>query len=335
MKKVEELFSYEILLRAFTIAFKGRKKTYEVIRYQFELEKNLCNLHLRLCSFTYTHSNYSTFIVNDSKKRVIHAPCFEDHIVHHCIYEYLEHIFEPYFIFHSYANRKGKGTHRAVLCLKKASVRFRYFLKMDISKYFDSISQDILLKLIEKKVSSDDALWYIRKIVYSFNASKSSCKRGIPIGAVTSQLFANIYLHELDRYIEHHIKVMLRRRGEDLFYIRYVDDFILLGSSKKSLLEVQEMVLQFLEERLELRVHPSKRVLNSIKSGIPFLGYVIYNNRLKVRNDTLRRFKRKVKRYADDEEKKFHSLMSFKGHICITNTKLLSSLESSLLIVKR
>jgi retron-type reverse transcriptase len=226
----DKFTSLEHLHNSFLVAYKGRNKTKEVISYKQNLEENLLNLRKNLINFTYKHRKYRTFIVEDSKKRVINAPSFEDHILHHAVFSFLEEIFDKKFIENSFANRKGKGSHKAVLKLQKESKKYNYFLKMDITKYFQSVDQEILFKQIKKHVYDDKFLYYVKIIIESYLESNiinplTSNFTGMPIGNVTSQLFANIYLHDLDFYVENIVKPKFRKENRDIFYIRYVDDF--------------------------------------------------------------------------------------------------------------
>jgi hypothetical protein len=151
----------------------------------------------------------------------------------------------------------------------------------------------------------------------------------MPIGNVTSQLFANIYLHDLDFYVETKIKPMMREENKDMFYIRYVDDFVFLAQNKEDLKTIKNIVLEFLKTNLKLSVSPKKLILNRIESWIPFLGYNILPNKLKIRNDTIRRFKKRIKNYEVD--RKINSLISFKGHCDLANPLLISQLSKMIL----
>lgn len=342
----DKFTSLEHLHNSFLIAYKGRNKTKEVIEYKQNIEENLMKLQKNLIQFRYRHRKYRTFIVEDSKKRVINAPNFEDHILHHAVFNFLEEIFDKKFIENSFANRKDKGSHKAVLKLQKESKKYNWYLKLDITKYFQSVDQEILYEQIKRHVNDEKFLFYVKMIIESYletniinpltknktgavtsQASFSTfltSKKGMPIGNVTSQLFANIYLHDLDFYVENIIKPKFRKEQKDIFYIRYVDDFIFLAEEKQDLIEIRNEILDFLKIKLRLTVSPKKLVLNNVSCGIPFLGYIIWNNKLKIKNDTIRRFKRRIRFYSF--EKKLESLISFKGHCELTKTKLISEL---------
>jgi RNA-directed DNA polymerase len=330
----DNFISLKYIHNSFLVAYRGRNKTKEVILYKQNLEENLNNFQKRLINFTYKHRKYNTFIVEDSKKRVINAPNFEDHILHHSVFFLLEDIFEKKFIENSFANRKNKGSHKAVLKLQRKSKKYNWYLKLDIIKYFQSVDQEILFEQIKRYVKDENFLFYVKMILESYIETNiinplTNKPTGMPIGNVTSQLFANIYLHDLDFYVENSIKPKYRKENKDIFYIRYVDDFVFLGENKEDLLEIQKQVLNFLQNKLKLLVSPKKLILNRINCGIPFLGYVIWKNKIKIRNDTIRKFKTKVKDYSI--EKKVNSLISFKGHCDLANQNLIYSISNSVL----
>ncbi len=325
----DKFISLSHLYNSYYLAYKGRKKSKEVIQYKQNLEENISKLRNKIISFTYEHSKYKTFIVEDSKKRIINAPSFEDHILHHAVFNLLEEVFDKKFIFHSYANRKEKGSHKAVLTLQKESRKYSYFLKLDITKYFGSVNQEILYFQIQKHIKDENFLFYIKMILNSHKETLSSnltspVFKGMPIGNVTSQLFANIYLHDLDFYVEYTLKPIFRKQNKDLFYVRYVDDFIFLTKDKQDLIFIKNLVLNFLNEKLKLIVHPRKMILNKINCRIPFLGYVIFRNKLKIRNDTIRRFNKRIKNY--ENKRKLNSIISFKGHSDLADINLINAI---------
>ena len=331
----DKFTSLEHLYNSFLVAYKGRTKTKEVIEYKQNLEENLLNLRKQLINFTYKHRKYRTFIVEDSKKRVINAQSFEDHILHHAVFSFLEEIFHKKFIENSFANRKFKGSHKAVLKLQKESKKYNYFQKMDITKYFQSVDQEILFEQIKRHVEDEKFLFYVKIIIESYIETiilnpLTNKPTGMPIGNVTSQLFANVYLHDLDFYVENIVKPKFRKESRDIFYIRYVDDFVFLAKEKEVLIEIRNEILDFLKTNLKLSVSPKKLILNKTECGIPFLGYNILPNKLKIRNDTLRRFKKRIKNY--EIEKQINSLISFKGHCDLANPKLIFQLSKLILL---
>ncbi len=208
---------------------KGKTSSQDVQEFGLYLEDNIFQLHEELKSHRYTHGTYTPFFVTDPKLRHIHKASIRDRLLHHAVFRILYPIFDRNFIYDSYSCRVGKGTHRAVNRLERFIAklshnnnRLVYALKCDIRKFFDSINQDILTKLIDKKIEDKDTRWLIGQILGSFSKTPG---RGLPLGNVTSQLFANIYLNELDQFVKHNLKVK--------YYLRYCDDFIILQDDKK------------------------------------------------------------------------------------------------------
>ena len=266
---------------------KGKRKKPDVQKFEFGLEDNLFSLHDALKNKTYQHSHYTAFNVCDPKLRRIHKAIVADRVLHHAIFRVLYPVFDKSFIFDSYSCRTGKGSHRAVRRLEdflrkssKNNCRNIFALKCDIKKFFDSIDQEILLKLIKKKIKDENAIWLIEKIISSFLV-------GIPLGNVTSQLFANIYLNELDQFIKHELKVK--------YYLRYCDDFIILNEDIKYLKKLIVGINYFLNKKLKLTLHPNKIIIRKQRQGIDFLGYVVLPHHRVLRAKTKRRVIRKIK----------------------------------------
>ena len=264
---------------------KGKAKKPDVQEFEFNIEENIFQLHKELEGWTYQHSRYTAFYITDPKLRHIHKACVRDRVLHHAIFRVLYPIFDPTFIFDSYSCRKGKGTHRAVKRLKKfaralsrSNHRNIFALKCDVKKFFDSIDQKIFTSLIRKRIKDENADRLIEKIIKSFEKEPN---RGLPIGNVTSQLFANIYLNELDQYVKHELKAR--------YYIRYCDDFVILGRKLADLLEQIKSIGQFLSTELKLKLHPDKIIVRKYSQGIDFLGYVIRPHCITLRTKTKRR----------------------------------------------
>jgi retron-type reverse transcriptase len=262
-------------------------KKRDVLEFQLNLEDNLFDLHEKLKNKTYQHSHYIPFYITDPKLRHIHKATVKDRILHHAIFRILYPIFDKIFIFDSYSCRLNKGTHKAVKRLKRFCLKLSqnnrkiiFVLKCDIRKFFDSVNQDILLNLIKKKIKDEKAVWLIEKIVKSFI-------NGLPLGNVTSQLFANIYLNELDYFI----KQNLRER----YYLRYCDDFIILSDDKNYLIGLVEKINDFLNKRLKLKLHLDKIIMRKYRQGIDFVGYVIRPHCITLRTRTKKRIFKKVK----------------------------------------
>lgn len=287
MKTYDNLFadicSFESLHSAWLKARKGKRLKKETLEFSCNLESNLLQLKRELEAGTYKHGGYKTFFVEDSKKRVIKAAPFRDRVVHHALCNAIEPIFEKAFIHDSYACRKGKGAHAAMQRLAKfvRSRRFGYYMKCDVRKYFSSINHEILFGIISKRIKDEKALALVREIIGSASDGDG---RGIPIGNLTSQLFANIYLNELDCFA----KCALGIR----FYVRYVDDFIFL-EQKSRLLEIKKDVIVFLET-IRLEIHEKSALPYPAAQGIDFVGYRIFATHVALRKSFVKKAKRKI-----------------------------------------
>lgn len=216
----------------------------------------------------------------------------KDRFLHHAIFRILYPIFDKIFIFDSYSCRIGKGTHRAVKRLNKFArsigknnTKACFVLKCDIKKFFDSIDQVILLKLIGEKIKDKNVNWLIDKIVKSFSTAEN---KGLPLGNITSQLFANIYLNELDKFIKHNLRVKC--------YIRYCDDFLILSDNKKYLGNIILVINNFLKDKLNLFLHPNKIIIKKHHQGIDFLGYADFPYFRILRPKTKKRMIKKIKK---------------------------------------
>jgi len=214
-----QLISIENIFQAWEEFKKGKRNKYDVQVFERNLEDNLFDLHLELKSKTYRHGSYQDFYVNDPKRRHIHKAEVADRIVHHLLYKYLYGLFDDTFIFDSYSCRLEKGTHKAVTRLEKFArivsknyTQDCWALKCDIKKFFASVDHEILKKLISEKVKDSEILRLVNQVIESFQSTRAqpmlglNPDKGIPLGNVSSQIFANIYLNELDQFIKHKLK---------------------------------------------------------------------------------------------------------------------------------
>lgn len=264
------------------------------MRFSFNLEENLIQIQNELIYKSFETGRYRFFYVYDPKTRLVASLPFKDRVVQHALCNILEPLFELRFIFDSYACRKGKGMHaganRATHFLRETRRKWGnvYCLKCDIEKYFPSINHAILKSIIRRRISCVDTLWLIDGIIDSSSDDGNARKRGLPIGNLTSQLWANVYLDILD----HFVKEVLRER----YYIRYMDDFIILGASKSHLWEVKYEIERFLDEYLSLRLN-GKTGIAPIEQSIDFLGYRIWPTHRRLRKSSKKRMKRKLKAF--------------------------------------
>jgi len=231
-----QIISIESLFSAWHNFRQGKRKKLDVAEFELHLEKNLFALYRKLVSGRYKHGRYYGFYIQDPKLRHIHKAQVRDRVVHQAVYSVLTHIYEPTFIYDSYSCRINKGTHKAIarfeLMTRKISQNYTkscYVLKCDIRKFFDSVNHHILLNIITRRVKDGKALALFEEIIESFQKQEERDLNGvgIPIGNLTSQIFGNIYMNELDQFVKHELK--------EKYYIRYADDFVFLSSDKNHL----------------------------------------------------------------------------------------------------
>ena len=285
-----KIISLENLFLAWREFRRGKRKKREVQELEFNLEDNLFQLHQELKTKIYQHSNYTSFYVHDPKLRHIHKARIRDRVLHHAVFRILYPIFHKTFIYDSFSCRIDKGTHRAVFRLEKFCRKLGrnnhlplFALKCDIRRFFDSVDQKVLLGLIRMKIKDENTLWLIQKIVQSFEKKPG---KGLPLGNVTSQLFANIYLNELDQFVKHTLGVKR--------YLRYTDDFIILHESREYLKGLLSKIAEFLGNNLKLNLHPKKVTFRKISQGIDFLGYIVLPHYCVLRSKTKKRMLRKI-----------------------------------------
>jgi retron-type reverse transcriptase len=280
-----DLCSWDNLYQAWRKAAKGKRGKGPVARFEFYLEDNLIALQSELLDKTYRPGAYHSFYIHEPKRRLISAAPFRDRVVHHALYHVIEPTFERSFIADSYANRVGKGTHRALDRAQAFARRYRFCLQCDLKQCFPSIDHAILRDILARKIADPDVLWLIDRILASGVGVLSEeyemvyfpgddlfavhRPRGLPIGNLTSQFWANCYLNPFD----HFVKRELRCGG----YVRYVDDMLLFADDKAALWTWHAAIVERLA-RLRLTMHPGAHP-RPVTEGIPFLGFVIYPDR--------------------------------------------------------
>jgi len=293
-----KLYSYKNLELAFQKAGKGKSSKFYVIEFKKNLKKNLLELKRELEWEIYRPSPLTKFTIRDPKTRVIRKSIFKDRIVHHAVVNILDPIYEPRFISDSYANRINKGTIAAIqrfdIFKRKVSKNGNlvnnpidnnmirgYVLKADIKKFFDSIDQAKLLEILRRKIKDEKVIWLITKILKNFDNKIS----GMPLGNMTSQFFANVYLNDLDQFVKHKLKMK--------YYIRYVDDFVILHENKEILKNCKNKIEKYLMN-LKIELHPNKSKVYPLYKGLDFLGFKIFFYYKRVRKRNIKRFERKL-----------------------------------------
>ncbi|OGZ93661.1 MAG: hypothetical protein A2528_00935, partial [Candidatus Staskawiczbacteria bacterium RIFOXYD2_FULL_37_9] len=292
--KFEDIISVENLLEAWQEFLRGKRSKPDVQEFQLRLMDNIFDLHYSLKNNLYKHGGYQEFKINDPKPRTIHKASVRDRLLHHAVYRTLYPFFNKSFISDSFSCRNSKGTHKAINrfreftnIVSKNNTRTCWILKCDIKKFFASVDQEILLRILEKhiRLSRDNQrqsiLDLLNEIIFSFKPN------GLPLGNLTSQLFANVYLNELDQFLKHKLKVK--------YYIRYADDFVIFSENKKYLENLIPQMQDFLQNELKLIIHPNKIFIKTLNSGMDYLGWINFFNFRILRTKTKKRMLNRIK----------------------------------------
>lgn len=315
-----KLISIENLFQAWNEFKAGKRKRADVQIFERYLEDNIFELHQALKNKTYQHGDYQSFYLHDPKQRHIHKASVQDRVVHNLLYTHFYPLFDPTFIYDSYSCRLEKGTHKAVKRLEKFTrivsknyTKPCWALKLDIRKFFASVDHQILTGLLNKKIKDPNILWLLKQVINSFDSLGSRalpCEaKGIPLGNLTSQVFANIYMNELDQFIKHKMKIK--------YYLRYADDFLMLAPSENDLNHLIKPIEIFLMENLRLQLHPKKIILRRLDWGIDLLGYIVLSHYCLPKTKTKRRMMVKLKRKIglDNFGQSLQSYLGYLSHV--------------------
>lgn len=268
---------------AFGKASKGRRSHPSIAAFEYNLENELIKLSHTLREETYQPSGYRSFTVHEPKRRKISAAPFRDRVVHHALINIIGPMLERKFIFDSYANQINKGTHKALDRCTYFMRRHEYVLQCDIKQFFPAIDHQVLCSILENTIKDEKVMRLIGQIIASGegvlneeydmayfqgdNLFSRNRPRGLPIGNLTSQFWANVYLNELDQFIKRELKVHA--------YLRYVDDFALFSNDKKELHEWRDALINFLAN-LRLTIHEENTHAHPSLKGITFLGFIVF-----------------------------------------------------------
>ena len=290
MKRAGQLFDQitdiDNLRLAYIKAKRGKEAKPDVYEYSVNQGKNLINLQNQLISEKFDIGNYHFFTIFEPKQRLICAAPFNERVLHHAIINICHAYFEKFQIEHSYATRINKGQYAALDNAAYNQSKYRWFCKLDIRKYFDSIDHAILYELLCRRFKDQKLLNLFKQIIQSYQTSP--CK-GLPIGNLTSQYFANFYLAHADHYILEKLKIPA--------YIRYMDDMVLWHSNKEELIEKRNKFVSFINQNLQLEVKPECQ--NSADKGLPLLGYVLFDDKIRLNKNSKKRFVLKSKSYLN------------------------------------
>jgi retron-type reverse transcriptase len=297
--------SFDALLAATNRAVLGKRSKPGAAAFMANLEGELLRLERELSEGTWRPGRFVTIRIRDPKPRMVSAAPFRDRVVHHALCAVVEPLFERGFVFDSYANRKGKGTHRAVTRYERFSNRFQHVLRCDIFRYFPAIDHEVLKLDLRRRIACQRTLWLLDAIIGGSNPQEPvhlyysgddlftpyDRRRGLPIGNLTSQFFANVYLDGLD----HFCKEVLGAKG----YVRYVDDFVLFHDDQAVLGEWQERIETYLARR-RLTLHPRKTAIVASQEPATFLGYTLLpGGGRRLPEDNVRRFRNRLRGFRD------------------------------------
>lgn len=293
-KKIKNLFyknlTFQKLLEAHYRARKNKKFKNEIISFELSLETNIINLLTIIKYHKYRPGNYRVFTIHEPKERIIKALPYIDRIVHQW---YVEEFIKPYivpkFISTSYACIVNRGTHKAVekvqeyMKICKRNYNDFWILKCDIKKFFYNIDKKILFEIMKKYIKDKELLYFTQTIIFD-----TTEQIGIPIGNYTSQYFANIYLNELDQFVKRHLHLK--------YYVRYMDDFVILLHDKNECIKIKEIIEKFVIENLHLELNEKTRYYPA-KMGVNFCGYRIFTTHKLIRKSSKTKIKNKIKKW--------------------------------------
>lgn len=299
----ESVVGFDNLYLAYRKARRGKGASPDVARFGLNLERELLALQRDLVSGAYRPGPYRLFTIYERKPRQIAAAPFRDRVVHHAVMNLVEPPLDRTFVYDSYACRKDKGVHKAVDRYQVWARRYAYALKMDVQRYFPSIDRDLLKEKLRRRIKDRNVLRLLDTVIDTGPANDGppvyfpgddlfaplGRRTGIPIGNLTSQFFANLYLDDLDHFLKEKMRV-----GP---YLRYVDDLVVLDDDKTRLHELREAVREKLAAD-RLRLHPNKAHITPTANGLDVLGYFVFPHRRRLRNDNGHRFARRLRRFA-------------------------------------
>lgn len=285
------IISLDNLLTAWNEFARGKRNKADVQLFERDLMDNLMALHEELKAETYRHGGYHEFKINDPKPRRMSKASVRDRLVHHAIYQALYPYFDARFIADSFSCRVNKGTHAGGLRFRKLAAqgslnytRTCWALKCDIKQFFASIDHEVIISILARHIFDQRLLAVMKDIVQSFSTNPG---KGLPLGNLTSQLLANVYMNELDQFVKHEFKEKL--------YIRYADDFIFLDPSHDHLQSILPKIQDFLDRSLKLSLHPAKVSIGTVFAGVDFLGWIHYPTHRILRTVTRKRMERRIK----------------------------------------
>jgi len=317
-KKFEEMINLESFLLAWQEFIKGKRSRYDVQKFSLNFMDNIILLQRDLMNHTYKHGGYQAFNISDPKPRNIHKASVRDRLTHHAIYRELYPFFDKLFISDSYSCRLGKGAHKAINRFQKFGRQVSknntitcWVLKCDIKKFFASIDHKVLKSILAKYIEDKDILWLWGEVIDSFETAGRP-NIGLPLGNLTSQLLVNIYMNEFDQFMKRQLKIK--------HYIRYADDFVIMSRDRIFLEELIPKIRDYLANELKLMLHPDKVFIQTLASGVDYLGWVNFPTHRVLRTATKKRMLKALRNNPSSE-----TLASYLGLLKYGNTKKLKN----------
>lgn len=277
---IEQVADIDNLRFAFYKAQRGKGETDEIFRYREKLDENLLKLREELLAGSVKVGDYHLFKIFDPKERVICAAAFRERVLHHALMNICAPYFEKHFIATTYANRKGKGVYKALEEAFSAINRYKYVAKLDVRKYFDNIGHTILMEQLCRLFKDSKLLQVLRDIVDSYHVQRG---KGLPIGNLTSQYFANYYLSGIDHYAKERMHIPV--------YVRYMDDIMAFGEDGEVLKAQIKAIQDEADARLQLTMKPP--LIQTTEKPTAFLGYRLSKYKVGLTQRSKRRFARK------------------------------------------
>lgn len=299
---IEQLVTLENLYLAFYKAQRGKAGKTEDVEYGKNLQKNLANLQQQLLTGDVEIGSYRYFTIYDPKQRLICAAPFSQRVLHHALINVCHPLFERRQIFDSYASRQDKGTYAALERAKKFTGHYNWFLKLDVRKYFDSLDHSVLKSQLRRLFKNRCLLEIFDRIIDSYWVTKG---KGVPIGNLTSQYFANHYLSQLDHFVKESLKIRA--------YVRSMDDMVLWHDDKEFLLDSGLKLREYSADKLKLTIKPF--CLNRKSHRLPFLGYLLYPETTHLAQRSRVRFIRKIQEYDYYLESENWSQKEYQQHV--------------------
>jgi retron-type reverse transcriptase len=318
--KFEDIISLNNLFAAWREFVPGKRGKLDVQNFSRHLADFIISLRKDFVNNQYQHGGYIHFKISDPKPRDIHKATVRDRLLHHAIYRVLYPFFDRTFISDSYSCRLGKGLHKAInrfhsfaYKVSKNNTRTVWILKCDIRKFFASIDHLVLLKQLKSYILDQQIINLLRKVINSFSWQPN---KGLPLGNLTSQLFVNIYMTPFDQFVKYKLKAK--------YYLRYADDFVIMSSDKKWLESLILKISSFLLDNLDLQLHPKKVIIQTLASGVDFLGWVHFPNHRVLRTTTKRRMLARIKVHPTNETLQSYLGLLSHGNAHKIKTRLLN-----------